>query len=234
MDGACGDNAEDGGEDERNEEEKGAEWSKEDGEEEEKEEERRKDEDPTEEGRKVVTITYSTFQPISDKLSDCRAQPVATILQGCNDSSSKKTATLCCFFRDCLCLDDSEEQDNAEWEYDKPGDNNDISEGDGEDEDQVGEGIETKFARIAEEVKDVCKVWRISFDTFPSHGDDNTIGHNASTFLQKYSEYFRQIIYNTHLFSFIFNNSCFSFQVNLHRFPHSKGLVPPDCKGRCI
>jgi len=93
SDGARCDYAEYSGEDEGNEEEESDEWGEEDGEEEEKDEERRKEEEPTEEeGRDVRT--KHLFQPPSDKLSNCSAQPVAEALQGCNNSSCKETTAL--------------------------------------------------------------------------------------------------------------------------------------------
>ena len=128
MDCACGDDAEDGSEDERNEEEDGEERSEGDGEEQEKGEERRKGNEPAEDEAKIVFLVLKNlFQPVSNKLSNCRAQPIAEILEGCNDLSSKETAGVRCFFEDWLCFDDSEEQDCTEWEQDKQREADDVS-----------------------------------------------------------------------------------------------------------
>ena len=96
--GACGDNAKDGSKNERNKEEESDEWDEEDGEEEEKEEKDRKEDVPTEdEENEVTVVTKNLFQPSSNKLSNCRAQPVAETFQGDDNSSGKETAILGCF-----------------------------------------------------------------------------------------------------------------------------------------
>ena len=93
MDCACGDDAEDGSEDERNKEEDREKWSEEDGEDKEKDEERRKEDEPPEEEGKEVGWIKNLFQPASNKFSNCRTQPIAETLKGCDDFSSKETAS---------------------------------------------------------------------------------------------------------------------------------------------
>ena len=131
MDGACGDNAKNSGKDERNEEEESEEWDEKNGEEEEKKEEGRKEDTPAEAEGKEVLKLKNLFEPASNKPSNCRAQLVTKTLEGCDDSSSKETATLGCFLRDRVGFDDSEEQDDAEWEQDKERGADDVTEGGG-------------------------------------------------------------------------------------------------------
>ena len=132
------------------------------------------------------------FQPPRDKVSNCRAQPVAETLQGYNDSSGKKSATSGCFsLRDWFCFDDFEQQDDAEWEQDKEREANDISDEHGEKDEQPEEGTDgTISTRISEEAKDIgCK----SYDEYPTLADDMTEGKiKTSIFLNKTLRSFSQ------------------------------------------
>jgi len=180
TDGVRCNNSEDGGKDEGNEEEESDKWDEEDGEEGQKDEEQRKDEKPTkEEGEKV--ITKNLFQPPSNKLSNCSAQSVAEILQGCNDSSCKETAALRNFLRDWIYFNHSEEQDNAQWEQDKEREADDVSEADGH-----GEGSEEgEVGAIS------ARIQKGNFDDIPLANDITKGEIEALIFLQNI-----QLIFN--------------------------------------
>jgi len=124
------------------------EWNKEDGEEQEKEEEDRKDDESTDE---EAHTTKNLFQPASNILPNCVAQPVAEIFQGCDDLSGKETATLRCFLGDWLGFGDSEEEGDAEWEQDKEREAEDVSKEDGHAGEQYAECKGgTRIAKISE------------------------------------------------------------------------------------
>ena len=86
-----------------------------------------------------------------------------------------------------LCFNYSEEQDDAEWEEDKDRKGDDVSQLDGNIDEQYEEGSgTTKLARIWKEVNDAsCKI----FDDFPTFADDIE-RQRASISLQSYSDHF--------------------------------------------
>ena len=191
TDGACCDNAEDGGEDGRNEKKDGKEQGEEDGKEQEKKEEQRKEDKPTgEEGKNSLGFTKNHFQPASNKLYNCRAQPVAETLQGGEDSSGKETAIPCCLLGGWLCFNDSEQQDNAKGEHNKEGETDNINEGDGENDEKGEEGVGgTIDTRISEMRDTSCEF----FNILPTPVDNVTKGQiDISIFLTKNI----QIIFN--------------------------------------
>ena len=150
-------------------------------------------------------------------------------MEGGDDSSGKDTAILCCFWRDWLCFDDSEEQDGAKWEQDKEREADDVGEEGGEANEQIDEGNDETFSpRILEDVQDVsCS----SFDFCPTLADDVTIGQITSIFLQNVQIISIRQSTNTHSSNGVFDDSHFSFQINLDGFLYSEWLVPPNCKG---